>query len=101
MPILLKHQQALSASYRGLDTILEFINNAGDLSRTNCGLAAAATFLTHCHRSPAKGSSELMGRLEKHFPPDILGGLFGTSRCQVRRILHHFGCRLGEIAGED
>jgi hypothetical protein len=86
--------------YHGLSSIFEFVNDDGQLWRTNCGLAAAATYLTYCQASPAKTGLDLLSFLEEQFPPDILGGLFGASRRRVRQIARAFGCHLHAIAGE-
>ncbi|HMO34628.1 MAG TPA: hypothetical protein PKA06_01165 [Gemmatales bacterium] len=41
-----------------------------------------------------------MLELEARFPPNILGGLAGTSRGRVERILEAHGCEALEVDGE-
>lgn len=85
-------------NYHGLDRIFEFTNDDGANVGTNCGQAAAATFLTeHGLLAPFV---ETMRRVESPFPPDNLGGYFGTSRRQVIRICRSFGMRVRNIHGE-
>jgi hypothetical protein len=88
--------------FHGLGSIFEFTNDDGALVRTNCGQAAAATFLTfHGKLAPAQQqAAPLLGAIEKADPPDNVGGLFGTSRRRVVRICRRHGLRLREIAGE-
>ena len=91
-----------AAGYQGLSSIFEFTNGDGAFVRTNCGQAAAATFLTYCGKfSPASGEpGQFMAAIESIDPPDNLGGAFGTSRRRVARICRRHGIRLHEIAGE-
>src|SRR5262249_8980912 len=43
-----------TTDFVGIDAIFEYTNGDGSLCRTNCGQAAAATFLTHHGRLPAE-----------------------------------------------
>jgi hypothetical protein len=91
-----------SNEYQGIPSIFEFTNSDGECILTNCGQAAAATFLTfHGKLLPAKDEpSDIMESLERLDPPDNLGGAFGTSRRCVVRICRRHGIHLREIAGE-
>ena len=91
-----------AADFVGLGAIFEYTNGDGDLSRTNCGQAAAATFLTHYGRLPADvaRAHHVMTFLERRHPPNVLGGVFGTSRRRVARICTVFGVPLREVSGE-
>jgi hypothetical protein len=91
------------ATYRGLPDLFEFVNSDGDLTRFNCGQAAACTLLTHYHAVTAadpQAACALMTAVEEAHPPDNLGGWFGTSRRRVERICHAHGITLDEIHGE-
>jgi hypothetical protein len=87
----------------GLDSLFEFTNADGRLCRTNCGQAAAATFLTHHGKlSLADGAdARIMADLERDHPPDQFFGLFGTGRRQVERICQQYEQPLQEIGGEE
>ncbi len=89
--------------YYGLPSIFEFTNWDGKLCRTNCGQAAAATYLTHLGRfTPDMAEARrVMSILERAHPPDQIGGLFGTGRRRVERILRNFGIRLEEAKSEE
>ena len=91
------------ASFQGLKSIFEFTNYDGALVRANCGQAAAATFLTfHGKLAPTQDRPDrIMAAIEHAFPPDNMGGLFGTSRRCVTRICRRQGILLREIAGEE
>lgn len=91
--------QNLSNSAQGLQSIFEYINQDGALCETNCGLAAAATFLTHLGLVPNPGP--VMDWLERFYPPDIVFGFFGTSRRRVEQICRRFDIRLRSIQGEE
>ncbi|MBI3412262.1 MAG: hypothetical protein HY040_28355 [Planctomycetes bacterium] len=95
----------------GLCTIFQFTNEDGRLVRSNCAQAAAATFLTHYGKifkpdvPSAKGTrantpTAAMSFLETRFPPDQIGGLFGTSRRRVIQICKAFGLGVRDIRGE-
>lgn len=90
------------ADYQGLDAIFEYTNDDGELCRRNCGQAAAATLLTsHGAWQPMpEQASFRMGHLEMHFPPDNLGGLWGTSRRCLERICRAHQLRLITVEGE-
>jgi hypothetical protein len=90
------------ANFAGLDSIFEYTNGDGTLCRTNCGQAAAATFLTHYGRLPAHPADphRIMTTLERKHPPNVLGGVFGTSRRRVARICSSFGVPVREVPGE-
>ena len=74
-------------TYRGLPALYEFVNADGDLTRFNCGQAAACTLLTQAHAVPPAADPEaacgLMAAVEQAHPPDNLFGWFGTSRRRV------------------
>ena len=91
-----------SAEYRGLGSVFEYTNGDGACTRSNCGQAAAATFLTlHGKLEPAEEKAgRIMAGIERHYPPDNLGGLFGTSRRRVTRICKAHGIRVRPIEGE-
>jgi hypothetical protein len=91
-----------AADFVGLGAIFEYTNGDGALCRTNCGQAAAATFLTHYGRLPAEadGAHRVMADLERCHPPNVLGGAFGTSRRCVARICAAFGVPVREVSGE-
>jgi hypothetical protein len=91
-----------AANFVGLDAIFEYTNGDGTLCRTNCGQAAAATFLTHHGRlrADAANAHRIMATLERQHPPNVLGGVFGTSRRRVTRICAAFGVHLREVPGE-
>jgi hypothetical protein len=91
-----------SIGYFGLAAIFEYTNWDGKLCRTNCGQAAAATYLTHLGKVVADiaQANRIMTTLERRHPPDQLGGLFGTGRRRVERICRAFGVHVREIRGE-
>ncbi|HVS37898.1 MAG TPA: hypothetical protein VMS17_20230 [Gemmataceae bacterium] len=86
---------AAGQQLHGLPSITAYCNDDGALSRTNCGLAAAATGL--CHRQLF--AEKTLAVLEKRLPPDVLFGLFGTSKTRVCKILSAYRCRWHEIKG--
>jgi hypothetical protein len=90
------------SAYHGLASIFGYINSDGQLCRTNCGIAAAATFLTHYgkYEPLPERAHAIMALLERDHPPDNLGGVFGTSRRRVTRICRVHGIRLEEVRGE-
>jgi hypothetical protein len=90
------------ADYVGIGAIFEYTNGDGALTHSNCGQAAAATFLTHHGRllADAAHASRVMAALERCHPPNVLGGLFGTSRRRVARICAAFGVPVRELTGE-
>jgi hypothetical protein len=90
-------------AYWGLDTIFEYTNDDGRLVDTNCGQAAAATFLTFHGKLPplTERASQIMGAIEHDHPPDNFGGRFGTSRRQVVHICRDQGLRVMEVSGEE
>ena len=90
-------------AYWGLEKIFEYTNDDGQLVDTNCGQAAAATFLTfHGKLLPvAERAKKIMAAIERDHPPDNLVGRFGTSRRQVIHICRDQGLRVMEIAGEE
>ena len=100
MACLIFPEATKDEGYEGLASIFEYVNDDGKCWRSNCGLAAAATMVTHHQLSPLKADLALMAELERDFPPDIFGGHFGTSRTRVRHILRAYGCRLEVIASE-
>jgi hypothetical protein len=89
-------------AFKGLGSIFEFTNYDGRLVRTNCGQAAAATFLTfHGKLTPQRERPDcIMSAIERADPPDNLGGALGTSRRCVARICRRHGIHLREIGGE-
>jgi hypothetical protein len=90
-----------AAQYRGLEWIFEYTNHDGALATWNCGQAAAATFLTHHGAMDPVQAGNNMAWLERHHPPDQLGGWFGTGRRRVERIIHAFQMDLVEVPGID
>ena len=94
----------LGTDYRGLPSLFGFENSDGELTKFNCGQAAACTLLNHFHAVPAVADGDaacaLMEAVESAHPPDNLGGWFGTSRRRVERICLTHGIDLVEIDGE-
>jgi hypothetical protein len=92
-----------ASDYHGLAGLFEYTNWDGNRTRVNCAQAAAATFLTCFGKLPAVAAdaTQIMRWLEKRYPPDQLGGVFGTGKSQVVRICSRHGLQLTEIAGED
>jgi len=84
--------------YHGLAQIFEFVNADGNFTRYNCGQAAACTLLTHLGR--LEPAAESMPKVENKYPPDNLGGWFGTSRRRVQRICRGLGVPTEAIKGE-
>jgi len=91
-----------AAAYHGVGRIFEYSNYDGRLMRTNCGQAAAATFLTFHGKIPPieERAQRVMKLIERDHPPDNLAGLFGTSRRRVERICRAYGIRTRAIQGE-
>ncbi|MFO0813637.1 MAG: hypothetical protein U0796_10490 [Gemmatales bacterium] len=93
-----------SEAFLGQPSLFGYINGDGRLRATNCGLAAAATLLTHQGiMQPvdnSDGNNANMQKLEAEFPPNILFGLAGTSRGRVERILDAYGLEALEVDGE-
>jgi hypothetical protein len=93
------------ASYRGLESIYEFINSDGEWRQFNCGQAAACSLLSFVRAtSPdpdAEHARRVMRVVEEQHPPDNLGGWFGTSRRRVERICRAHGIELEQVAGEE
>ena len=91
-----------NAAYRGLESIFEFVNDDGKFVLYNCGQAAATTLLTHrgCVKVSQETACRAMGAIESAYPPDNLGGWFGTSRRRVTQICKAHGVRVEPIAGE-
>jgi hypothetical protein len=81
----------------GIQAVTAYHNQDGELSSRNCGLAAAATAL----RYRDLFSDPRLASLEERFPPDILFGLFGSSKGRVCEILSAYQCSWQEIKGED
>jgi hypothetical protein len=104
MPDRIYPDGADPASYRGLDSIFEFINGDGRFRKFNCGQAAACTFLTHHRVFPGDHvpgeAREIMELIEERHPPDNLGGWFGTSRRRVERICRTAGIPVEPVEGE-
>jgi hypothetical protein len=96
------HAPEPQTDYLGTAALFEYTNGDGGFVRTNCGQAAAATFLTfHGKLAPlAERARQVMAEIERHFPPDNLGGMFGTSRRRVIRICKAFGQAVCPIEGE-
>ncbi len=94
---------AKTAQFAGLERIFEFVNSDGRLTKWNCGQAAAATLLTHHGALPPAETNacSLVQMIEKQFPPDQLGGWFGSSRRRVTSICKAHGVRLAEVRGEN
>jgi hypothetical protein len=90
-------------AYRGLPSIFEYTNTDGALIRTNCGQAAAATFLTHYGKMlpDTERARQVMAAIERDYPPDNFGGYLGTSRRRVIQICHAYGVEVRSIAGEE
>lgn len=92
---------AKSSRCEGLDRIFEYVNWDGDLSRWNCGQAAAATLLRHLNRlAELANLDDAVRDIERRFPPDQLGGWLGTGRRRVKEILRDHGVHVKELRGE-
>ncbi len=81
---------------KGIRSLLAYVNDDGDKSNTNCGLAAAATVLHYKHLY----SSLRLNELEASFPPDIFWGALGSSKALVLKILDSYACAYQEIQGK-
>jgi hypothetical protein len=94
---------AKTASYAGLERIYEFVNSDGQLTKWNCGQAAATTLLAHYGiLSPREDhEASILCVIENVFPPDQLGGWLGSSRRRVTKICNSHGLRMKEIRGEE
>jgi hypothetical protein len=94
--------RAENPDYRGLGSIFEYTNDDGSRVRTNCGQAAALTFLTHYRKFPTDSQRArlMFARIEEHYPPDNFGGYLGTSRRQVTHICRKHGLPVVPISGE-
>jgi hypothetical protein len=79
---------------QGIHAITAYCNQDGELSQRNCGLAAAALHYRGLF------SDTRLTSLEDRFPPDILFGLFGSSKNRVCEILSAYQCSWHEIEGE-
>src|SRR5262245_19862703 len=92
----------MQTDYRGLNAIFEYCNQDGTLVRTNCGQCAAATFLTHYGKlaRDLDQAADIIADIEKHFPPDNVAGILGTSRRRVVLICHAHGLKADAIEGE-
>jgi hypothetical protein len=89
--------------FRGLESLFEFTNIDGALVRTNCGQAAAATFLTQYGKlqGSEQSAGDIMTMLERDYPPDQFFGFLGTGRGQVERICRVYRQPVREIEGEN
>jgi hypothetical protein len=103
MASLVQPDDPSSPEYRGIESIFEFTNGDGRYTRTNCGQAAAVTFLTfHGRLSPDEDQpAQIMSEIEDSYPPDNMGGAFGTSRRRVAMICRKHGMDVMEIEGEE
>jgi len=101
MACIIRPTIADRSHYRGLDWIFEYTNQDGALSTRKCGQAAAATFLTHYGAMDPVHARNNMAWLERHHPPDQLGGWFGTGRRRIERIMHAFQLDIIEVVGID
>jgi hypothetical protein len=88
--------------YLGTPELFEYTNCDGGYVRTNCGQAAAATFLTfHGKLAPGEDRARrIMADIERSYPPDNVHGFLGTSRRRVVRICKAFGQALRPVQGE-
>jgi hypothetical protein len=91
---------ANTRGFYGLSSIYQYVNADGQNPRTVCGQAASATLLTYCTGRPANLST--LRAIERTHPPDILGGILGTSPRRVQAILVYYGAiGLGTIGNEE
>lgn len=95
----------LPPGYQGLPHLFGYDNHDGRKCGTNCGLAASATMLTFLGKMALEKTNHPfpnpnMSALESSFPPNILGGLAGTSRGRVERIMDAYGSETVEVLGE-
>lgn len=89
-------------TYKGLSSIVEYTNDDGDLTKTNCGQAAAAVLINHYSnelQSESMKRSELVRDLEKEYPPNIMFGAWGTSPTQLVKMLGSHNLKVGKIQG--
>lgn len=98
MAAWIRAADALRREYRGLPELFEFTNWDGELTKFNCGQAAACTLLTH--HGILRPDAAVMPEIERAHSPDNLGGWFGTSRRCVERICREHAQRLVEVTGE-
>jgi hypothetical protein len=92
---------AKSIQFAGLEQIFEYCNWDGELTRWNCGQAAAATLLNHLDKpATLKDADDAVRAIERRFPPDQFGGWLGTGRRRVKEILREHGAQVNEIRGE-
>lgn len=91
-------------SYRGIDSIFEYLNADGRFRNVNCGQAAICTFLTHYRVLPSElpfeQARETMRSVESQHPPDYFGGWLGTTRRRVERACRSFGIPVEPVNGE-
>lgn len=103
MASLVEADDAAFAEYCGLLSIFEYTNQDGTLTTWNCGQAAMATLLTHhglLEADPGRAEAQ-MRQIEDDYPPNVLGGWFGTSRGRVEKALRNHGLPVAEVRGED
>jgi uncharacterized protein YvpB len=89
--------------FKGLSSIFQYRNQDGQKQDTNCGQAAACTMLTYRGKLTRDTTvpNPNMITLETSYPPDNLGGVFGTSRKQVEKILTGYSLNISTVSGKD
>ncbi len=90
------YSYASAKHLHGLHSVMAYRNQDGELSGKNCGLAAAATAL----RYRGLFADNTLAELEQRFPPDIVFGLFGTSKTRICEILSAYQCPWHEVDGK-
>lgn len=71
--------------------MFEFVND----NSYDCGQAAACTILASHGLIEAK--QDALAEIENAYPPDVMGGLWGTSSKRVKQILEVKGLRVQQL----
>ena len=101
MASLLTNETFASPTYQGLASILEIVNDDGKLTHSELRSGGGGDH-AHLSRQLSAGRRLRYHVLDrKTFPPDQMGGWFGSSRRRVTKICKNVGVHLDEIEGED
>lgn len=80
-----------------MNLIREYTNYDGIHIPTNCGQAAATTYLVNTEKLEA--TDDAMKVIEKIHPPDIFFGFCGSSKSNIKQICKSYGVSLKEKIG--